>query len=133
MATCTRLTFSVDGRLCGLNEYTSTCRSNPRAGGSIKRRETNRVARAAKGLPAMRWPVRVSVKWYERDRRRDVDNVEFGMKFVLDGLVKAGVIPDDSRRYVDQVSHWVGVDKGNPRVVVTVETVKGGRDVPERG
>lgn len=132
-AQCTRATFSVEGRFPGLNEYTCACRAHAQAGGNIKRRETAKVARAAKGMPAVRWPVTVKIEFYEKDRRRDVDNIEFGTKFILDGLVKAGVIPDDSQKYVWQVVPWVGIDKDQPRVVVTVETAKGGRDVPWRG
>ncbi|GCL71776.1 hypothetical protein PN4B1_16810 [Paenibacillus naphthalenovorans] len=34
--------------------------------------------------------------WFPDKRRRDPDNYSFSAKFLLDGLVKAGVLPDDS-------------------------------------
>ena len=47
--------------------------------------------------------------------RRDADNVGFARKFVLDGLVAAGVIKDDSRKYVEQCPDRVLTDRARPR------------------
>lgn len=47
---------------------------------------------------------RIHFTWHERPadkhKQRDPDNIRFGAKFVLDALVKEGIIPDDSLRYV---------------------------------
>ena len=45
-------------------------------------------------------PVTVRFTWVEGNRRRDIDNVAFAKKFVLDGLVQAGVIGNDTPQYV---------------------------------
>ena len=58
--------------------------------------------------------------FYEPDMRRDADNVGFARKFVLDGLVAAGVIKDDSRRYVLSCPDRVATDRSRPRVEVEV-------------
>lgn len=91
----------------------------------MKRECDEMVALACReaGMPAFRPPVAVTVDCYERDERRDADNVHgMACKFVLDGLRKAGVVGDDSRRWVPQPPGGrVEVDAARPRVVVTVE------------
>ncbi len=47
-------------------------------------------------------------------------NIRFALKFILDGLVEAGVLPNDSWRYVGDISDSYVVDRRHPRVVVTL-------------
>ncbi len=65
-------------------------------------------------------PYRLRIIWYERDRRRDVDNVEYAVKFILDGLVAAGAVGDDDQGHMRRIEHRVEVDPADPRVVVEV-------------
>ena len=51
------------------------------------------IIRARKIPPHTR--IRLLFQWQERKRNRDPDNVCAAKKFVLDALVKAGVIPND--------------------------------------
>ncbi len=118
-----RARFSVPGRLPGANEYTRACRGRGwRSGAGMKERETSKVAWHAKAarLPSFASPVRVRIAWHEPNARRDVDNVRFGAKFVLDGLVEAGVLPDDSQRWVVGIEDEFLVDPGDPRVEVEI-------------
>ncbi len=39
--------------------------------------------------------------WCGSDRRRDEDNFRTGCKPIIDGLVRAGVIPDDSVQWIE--------------------------------
>lgn len=39
-------------------------------------------------------------EWHERTQKRDADNIASAKKFILDALVKSGVLEDDSRKYV---------------------------------
>lgn len=39
-------------------------------------------------------------EWHERTKKRDADNIASAKKFILDALVKNGVLEDDSRKYV---------------------------------
>ena len=66
----------------------------------------------------MQQPVVVEFDWFSRDRRRDPDNLRIGSKFVLDGFVEAGVLPDDSQRWIVGFQDRFHVDKDLPRVVV---------------
>lgn len=115
-------TFEVPGRLPGLNEYTRACRSHWAVGAKLKRESTRLVAACARAARVGRFsgPVTVTCRWVERDSRRDLDNVAFGMKFVLDGLVEAGVIGDDDQRHVGGISSEFSIDGKNPRVVISI-------------
>lgn len=86
----------------------------------MKHTETSRAANAARGVRSFHEPVTVEFLWVEKDRRRDLDNVAFAKKFVLDGLVQAGVIADDNAKHVVGLSDSFAYDKSNPRVVVTI-------------
>lgn len=48
-------------------------------------------------------PVIVQLDWYVPDkRRRDVDNTVATLKPLCDGLVDAGVVPDDTPEFMDK-------------------------------
>lgn len=116
--------FTIEGRMPGLNEYTKANRNRRWPEGSqMKSDETERAAWAARAarVPRFRGPVWVTFHWFEPDsgRRRDIDNVAFAKKFILDGLKLAGVIADDGPEYVvgfkDVFSYC-----DDPHIVVTV-------------
>ena len=117
-----RCTVTVEGRMPSLNDYISAERANRYKAAAMKKRETARVRAAAMQQRAPRFERRVTVRttFYEPDMRRDADNVGFARKFVLDGLVAAGVIKDDSRKYVEQCPDRVLTDRARHRVVVEV-------------
>lgn len=118
--------ITIPGELSSLNPYVRAERGHRLAAAQIKREETDRVAydaMAAKAKPVpLRWyPVRLSFVWYTADERTDADNVCFAKKFILDGLVQAGILSGDGRK---QVAGFNGedfiVDPDNPRVEVTI-------------
>lgn len=120
------VTFEIMGRFPSLNDYISAERRNRHIAAKMKRTETERVKEAAlsAGIPTFSDPVTVSFRWIEPNTRRDVDNVAFAKKFILDGLVNAGVLPSDSRKHVTGLKDdFSEVDKNSPRVVVTIEEV----------
>ena len=116
--------FTIQGRFPSLNDYISAERANKSFGASMKRRETKRAASAAEGLAQCINPVIVGFKWVEPNLRRDADNVAFAKKFILDGLVMAGVLKGDSRKYVIGLEDdFSEIDPDNPRIVVTLTEV----------
>ena len=116
--------FTIQGRFPSLNDYVSAERADRRFGASMKRKETKRAAEAAEGLGSFTNPVIVSFKWIEPNLRRDVDNIAFAHKFILDGLVKAGVLEGDSRKHVIGLQdEFPEPDPDNPRVEITIMEV----------
>lgn len=67
-----------------------------------------------------RYPISLTIKWYEPNNMRDIDNITFGTKFILDSMVFMGIIENDSRKYVDSIEHVVCTDKDNPRIEVEI-------------
>ena len=121
------ITLAIPGRLPGLNEYTGACRTHPQAGAKMKKDGEKKVgACILQQLAGVRigHPVIIDFTWTEKDRRRDPDNIAgFGTKVILDALVEAGVLPDDSQRYVRKLTNFYDVDKNNPNIRVEIEEV----------
>lgn len=65
----------------------------------------------------------VDVTIYQPDRkRRDLDNQ---LTAILDGLVGAMALPDDSNKFLRKVSAEMGgVDKENPRAEITIKEME---------
>lgn len=95
-----RYHFTIPVKFPGLNDYVRACRANRYEGAKMKRDAERAVIIAARRLPEIDGPVKVYFTWHEGDRRRDLDNVAFAKKFILDGLVKAGKLADDNLRHV---------------------------------
>ena len=68
--------------------------------------------------------VEVDIKIWESDRtRRDLDNQ---VTSILDGLVKGGILEDDSIRTVGRIKAEVaGFDKNNPRAEIVIKRKEG--------
>jgi len=50
--------------------------------------------------------------WHEKNKRKDPDNIVAAKKFILEGRLKAGVIPNDGWGHVKGLSdEWVVSDK----------------------
>lgn len=114
--------FMIPGRLAGLNEYTESNRTNPRKGNRVKHQEQLRVNLAIRNasLTPIHEPVVILINWYEKDNRRDVDNITAAKKFIMDSLVETKVLKDDSRKYVKQIIDAVYTDTKHPRIEVNI-------------
>lgn len=99
--------LTINAKFPSLNEYTEACRRNPHLGSAMKKTYTEIVKLQAESqhLKRIDRPVCVTCYWTEANRRRDIDNIAFRIKFILDGLVQAGVLPDDSPKYVQGLNH----------------------------
>lgn len=98
--------FLIKHKLPSLNEYTRACRSNAYKGAKLKAESEEVIGWAIKeallkkSLQKPKGAVIVKFEWHEKTQKRDADNIAFAKKFILDALVKMGVLPDDSRKYV---------------------------------
>lgn len=75
-------------------------------------------------------PVRLTYSVFEADRKRDWDNVlSIVMKFTNDALVKVGVLPNDTQRWVVGYGKpTTEVDRNDPRIELIIEEVEDGQD-----
>ena len=118
-------TFVVEGKLSGANEVISAINRDRYAGSRLKAQETRRCALRAIlcSVPKFTKPVNVHFKWFEPNKRRDLDNIRYGAKFILDGLRECGKLPNDGWAWVVGMSDEWSVDKIYPRVEVTLTEV----------
>lgn len=86
------------GRLPSTNDLIQLNRTNRFAGASMKKTHTRELAETFRAQTSERFTEHVTctVKFFEDTMRRDDDNVISGCKYLLDGLVTAGIIKDDS-------------------------------------
>ena len=112
----------IPGTLPGLNEYIDATRINRQKGATMKRQAQTLVMWHMKAQLYKRHftkPVFLLFTFYEKDRRRDHDNVSsFARKVIQDALVTGGALQDDGWAYVTGYLDRFAVDKGNPRIVV---------------
>lgn len=122
-----RATLIIRGRFPSLNEYIDAERGIRYKAAAMKREYTDRVSEAAiaQDMPTFKQPVFVVIDWFERDKRRDPDNIRFAAKFILDGLVRAGVIINDNQRWILGIEDRYFVDRDKPRVQVTIYDSEG--------
>lgn len=114
----------IGGRLPGLNEYTKACRSGAYAGAGMKKETEDMITwYIVQQLKDVRFdaPVEVAFRWYEQNRKRDIDNIAFAKKFILDALVKSGIIRSDGWSGVAKFTDEFFIDPKNPRVEVDIE------------
>lgn len=113
------ITITIPLRLPGLNEYTRANRANRYEGAKTKAQYERVIAYYLRGLPVLRPPVTIDFLWVEENRRRDLDNIAFAKKFILDALVKCGKLEDDNRRVVTAFRDSFAYDKESA-VILTI-------------
>lgn len=97
---------TIDYRFTTLNEYIDAERTNKFAAVQIKKRETQVAQLAAGGLELRTpYPVEILCRWFTKSTRTDPDNIAFGIKFILDGFVKSGLLKDDSWKFIKSITH----------------------------
>lgn len=115
----------IPGTLPGLNKVIDVNRSNKYAGSSLKKQTEQLIMAYVKNQCKVKFErIKLSIEWYEPNRRRDFDNISSATKFILDSLVKCKVIPGDGWRNVaPELNHKFFHDKDNPRIEIMLEEV----------
>lgn len=117
--------ITIDHRFTTLNEYILAERGNRFAAAKIKEQETEVARLAALGhiFTPVSYPVIVNCQWFRRDKRTDPDNIQFGIKFILDGFVKAGVLAGDNWKFIKEINNHFS-ESNFDFVIVNIEEVK---------
>jgi len=114
------MVITIKGILATLNDHDSANRANKFAGAALKKEQTELVAWQCKKYGAITNPVTIDFVWYY-STRHDFDNLAFAKKYCQDGLVKAGVLKDDSQKFVLGFSDaFIKVKKGQEKVVMNL-------------
>ena len=88
-----------------LNEYINAERRNKYIGAKIKRDTTNAIMYELLNQPKIKTPCGLCYTWIVKSKRRDIDNLQHGAKYVNDSLVKAEIIPNDNLNHITEVKH----------------------------
>lgn len=92
--------FEILLKLPSLNDYTRVCRANKQYANKFKQGYEQQIGLYLMKMPRYEKPVRIIFTWVESSKRRDLDNVAFAKKFILDAMVKYGKLKDDNRKCV---------------------------------
>lgn len=98
-----KYSFIIAKKLPSFNEYTNANRYNRYKGAKMKKDLQSFIRGAIYcqlGKIKIEKPVIGNFTWIEENRRRDLDNVCYAKKFILDSLVECGVLKDDNRKMV---------------------------------
>lgn len=115
----------IKNRLPCMNDLINANRLNKYAGADLKRHTQAMIAFELKPQITKRFTekVIVTIHYYEKDNRRDEDNVMSAAKFILDAMQDIKLIPNDNRRYVHLLQE-VFTDRENPRIEISIEEVE---------
>ncbi len=109
-------------KLPSLNDYIRVCRENKFAGANMKKNVENDLALFINKLPKFKNPIRIKFTWIESNKKRDLDNICFAKKFILDTLVKCGKMKNDNRNYVVGFTDEFDYEKEN-KVILDIDEV----------
>lgn len=112
--------FTIDGRLPTLNEYINKCRYNKFAGNSFKKKYQEYIESCIlfyKIKPMKK--VNIIYKFYEKNKRRDKDNVSsFARKVINDALQEVQILSNDNWQCIGILTDEFYIDKENFRIEV---------------
>ena len=105
-----------------MNEIINANRNNRFAGATQKKEYTEFIAWECKrqNVKPITEKVDLVITWYCKNKRKDKDNISAGTKFILDGLILAGVLNNDGWNEIGNICHKFKVDKDNPRIEVNL-------------
>ncbi len=110
-------------KLPSCNTYINECRRNRYAAAKFKADLERDISVYLAKLPHFEKPIKIHFLWIEENKRRDLDGISFGKKFILDAMVKVGVLTDDNRRYVTAFTDTFAYGK-KARVIMTIEEIE---------
>lgn len=118
-----KITCEIPLKLPSLNEYIRVCRSNPYQASRFKKDVEKDIGIFIARLPRFERPVKIHFHWIEGTRRRDLDNVCYAKKHILDALVKFGKLKDDNRKCVTAFTDTFDYGK-ETKVILEIEEVQ---------
>lgn len=119
--------FFIKNELTDFNTYLGAINKHYLKGNKIKKSETERVyweCKSQKIRPITKFPVKITYTWFSKNLKKDIDNVAFAKKFINDGIVLAGLLPNDGRKYINSFEDKFEISIEEPGVLVELSTVQ---------
>lgn len=118
----------INGRMAGMNDYTSANRQHYQSGANMKKDAEEMIMwdirQQLNGVHIQK-PVIIKYMFFEPNKKRDLDNIAgFAHKVIQDSLVKTKVLVNDGWDNVVGFLDQFAIDKDNPRIEVTVVEVE---------
>ena len=92
--------YEINMKLPSLNDYVRVCRTNPKYANKYKQNVEQEIGLFLTKMKKWDNPISIHFHWIEGNKKRDLDNVAFAKKFILDSMVKYGKLKDDNRKCV---------------------------------
>lgn len=95
----------VKGKFPGLNQIIAASKRHYACYSKMKKENTELFQWETKSFKPIDGKAIVNITWYFKNKRRDPDNIMAAQKFILDALVKNGVLKDDTIDYIHALNH----------------------------
>lgn len=115
--------YIIDMKLPSLNDYTKWCRGNKYLAAKKKAEIESEIGLYLTEMPKWNNPIKIHFTWIEGNKRRDLDNVCFAKKFILDSMVKHNKLKDDNRKCVTAFTDSFEYGK-ETKVILEIEEVE---------
>lgn len=111
----------IDMKLPSFNEYINAERANKYKAAKMKKDLEEQISWYLAKLPHFEKQVKIDFYWIEENYRRDADNASFSKKFILDAMVKMGILKNDNRKYVGAFADYFPKPTGeNAKVILRI-------------
>lgn len=115
--------YVIDMKLPSLNDYTKWCRGNKYAAAKKKAEIEAEIGLFLTKMPKWNNPIKIHFTWIEGNKKRDLDNVCFAKKFILDAMQKYEKLENDNRKHVTAFTDSFEYGK-ETKVILEIEEVK---------
>ena len=115
--------FVIDMKLPSLNDYIRVCRCNKYQAAKFKSDVEREIGVFLLKMPKWNNPIKIHFHWIEGNKKRDLDNIAFAKKFILDAMQKFGKLENDNRKCVMAFTDSFEYGK-ETKVILEIEEVK---------
>ena len=133
MGVLERSIIVIPKELTDLNSYINAERRHRMQGAKIKKRETNicmvylkQAVNKGFEIGHDQYPLHITFKWYAKDSRKDLDNIAYAKKYIMDAMQKVELIENDGYKQVQRYTDVYLVDKEKPRVEIEIRSMSDG-------
>lgn len=129
--------FRIPGRLPSANNYIQESKTSFYLANELKKKSDSKIIASLidndlynKKIKKDDYPLTIHIVWNEpyrknKSHRRDFDNIIFGSKFILDGMVNGGLIDDDNlESYIHHIHNDVIINKEDSYIDVVAYSYK---------